>query len=100
MIDEYGIRADAITMEAINADAVVGFLNYLDNHRKNKCKTVNNRLAAIKSFMEYVSYEAPEYLGIVRKIKAIPFRNVEKKEISYLTKEEIDSLLNACKTQS
>jgi site-specific recombinase XerD len=100
MNDECSTKANAITMEAINADAVVGFLNYLENHRKNKCKTVNNRLAAIKSFMEYVSYEAPEYLGIVRKIKAIPFRNVEKKEINYLTKEEIDALLNTCKNST
>lgn len=96
--DEFGTRADAITMETINADNVIGFLNYLENNRKNKCKTVNNRLAAIKSFMEYVSYECPEYLGIIRKVKAIPFRNVEKKEVSYLCKEEIDLLLNACKT--
>lgn len=100
MNDEYSTKADALTMEAVNADAVVGFLNYLENHRKNKCKTVNNRLAAVKSFMEYVAYEAPEYLGIVRRVKAIPFRKVEKKEISYLTREEIDALLNICKSST
>jgi site-specific recombinase XerD len=48
--------------------------------------------------MEYAAYECPEYLGIARKIKAIPFRHVEKKDICYLTKEEIDSLLHACET--
>ncbi|WP_202708551.1 tyrosine-type recombinase/integrase [Sporosalibacterium faouarense] len=100
MNDEHGVSAYTITMEAINADTVVEFLNYLESHRKNKCKTVNNRLAAIKSFMEYISYEAPEYLSIVRRVKAIPFRNVEKKEISYLTKEEIDALLNTCKSST
>ena len=100
MHEECGIKADSINMEAINADVVIGFLNYLENNRKNKCKTVNNRLAAIKAFMEYVSYECPEYLEIVRKVKAIPFRNVEKKEICYLTKEEMDSLLNACETST
>ncbi len=94
--DEYAIRADSVMMEEINADKVISFLNYLEIKRKNKCKTVNNRLAAIKSFMEYVSYECPEYLSIIRKVKAIPFRNVEKKEVCYLSKEEIDSLLNAC----
>lgn len=46
--------------------------------------------------MEYVSYECPEYLGVVRKVKRIPFRKAEKKDICYLTKEEMDSLLNAC----
>lgn len=100
MHDECGTKANKLTMEAINAEAIIGFLNYLENIRNNKSKTVNNRLAAIKAFMEYVSYECPEYLRIVRKVKAIPFRNVEKKEISYLTKEEIDSLLKACENSN
>ena len=98
--DELDKKANTITMEIIDANTVLGFMNYLENVRKNKCKTVNNRLAAIKSFIEYVSYEAPEYLGILRKIKAIPFRKVEKKEICYLTKDEIDSLLSACKNST
>lgn len=98
MHDEFNIRPNDVTMEAINSDTVMSFLNYLENSRKNKCKTVNNRLAAIKAFMEYVSYECPEYLGIIRKIKAIPFRKVERKDVSYLSKEEIDSLLNACES--
>lgn len=100
MHDEHGVKASSINMEVINADAIIGFLHYLENNRKNSCKTVNNRLAAIKSFMEYVSYECPEYSGSVRKVKAIPFRKVEKKEVCYLTKEEMDSLLNACDTES
>lgn len=94
--EEYSIKADRVKMKSINADIIINFLNYLETQRANKSKTINNRLAAIKSFMEYVSYEAPEYLEIVRKVKAIPFRNTEKKEISYLTREEIDTLLNVC----
>ncbi|MFC0472469.1 tyrosine-type recombinase/integrase [Halalkalibacter kiskunsagensis] len=95
--EEHGVKASSINMEGINADAIIGFLHYLEHNRKNSYKTVNNRLAAIKSFMEYVSYESPEYSGTVRKIKAIPFRKVEKKEICYLTKAEIDSLLKLAK---
>jgi len=98
MHDEQGAKADTIHMEAINADTIIEFLNYLEQNRKNTCKTVNNRLAAIKAFMEYVSYESPEYLEIIRRVKAIPFRNVEKKDICYLTREEMDILLNACET--
>lgn len=100
MHEEHGVKASSIKMELINADAIIGFLHYLENNRKNSYKTVNNRLAAVKSFMEYVSYESPEYSGTVRKIKAIPFRKVEKKEICYLTKVEMDSLLNACETKN
>jgi len=94
--EEHSIKADMVKMESINADIIIKFLNYLETQRSNKCKTINNRLAAIKSFMEYVSYEAPEYLGVVKKVRAIPFRNTEKKEVCYLTKAEIDTLLNVC----
>jgi site-specific recombinase XerD len=75
-------------------------LNYLELVRKNKPETINNRLAAIKSFLEYVSYECPEYLGIIRKVKLIPARRVKHKEIDFLTKEEVDSLLDVCDKSS
>ncbi|TRM11473.1 tyrosine-type recombinase/integrase [Lentibacillus cibarius] len=100
MYDEHGVKPGSINMEVINADIIIGFTHYLENNRKNKYKTVNNRLAAIKSFMEYVSYEYPEYSGTAQKIKSIPFRKIEKKEICYLTKEEMDSLLNSCETEN
>lgn len=35
-----------------------------------------------------------------RNAKAIPFRRTEKKEVCYLTKEEIDGLLNVCNTST
>lgn len=98
--DEYYIKADMVKMETVNADIIMNFLDYLEIQRSNKCKTVNNRLAAIKSFMDYVSYEAPEYLEIIRKVKAIPLRRIEKKEVCYLTKEEIEGLLNVCNTST
>lgn len=98
--DVHGVKAGAVSMDVINAETILEFLDYLENKRKNTCKTVNHRLAAIKSFMEYVSYENPEYLGNVRKIKTIPFRRVDKKEICYLTKDEMDSLLSSCETNN
>lgn len=91
--DAQGIKADDVALTDLNANAVIGFLNYLEQQRKNDNRTINNRLAAIKAFMSFVSYECPEYLDIVRKIKLIPFRKVEHKEVSYLSKTEIDALL-------
>lgn len=98
--DAQGIKADDLALTDLNANAVIGFLNYLEQQRKNDNRTINNRLAAIKAFMAFVSYECPEYLDIVRKIKLIPFRKVEHKEVSYLSKTEIDALLGACQTST
>lgn len=87
--DKHGIKSSSITMETI-----------LEYGHTNKYRTINTRLAAIKSFMEYVSYECPEYSEIIRKIKAISFRKIDTKEVCYLTKTEINSLLNSCKTNT
>lgn len=94
--DDIGIPPNSVSMSHITTDTIIGFLKHLESKRKNTAKTINNRLAAIKSFLEFASYESPEYLGNIRKIKAIPFRKTDKKEIPYLTKSEMDALLNAC----
>jgi site-specific recombinase XerD len=95
-----GISASSFSIKDIAAENVLKFLNHLEQVRKNKPETINNRLAAIKSFLEYVSYECPEYLGIIRKIKIIPSRKSKHKNIGYLTKEEIDSLIESCDISS
>jgi site-specific recombinase XerD len=95
-----GISALSFSIQDIAAENVLKFLNHLEQAGKNKTETVNNRPAAIKSFLEYVSYECPEYLGIIRKIKMIPFRKSRRKEIDYLTKEGIDSLIESCDASS
>lgn len=53
MHDKHGLKTSSITMETINAEVIIGFLHYLEYSRNNKYRTINNRLAAIKSFMEY-----------------------------------------------
>jgi site-specific recombinase XerD len=94
--EELHIKASSLSIQDIKAENILKFLDYLERVRKNKPETVNNRLAVIKSFFEYVSYECPEYAGIIRKVKLIPARKVRHKEIDYLTKEEVDSLLEVC----
>lgn len=85
-----------ITLEMINAETIIKFLNYIETVRNNSIKTINNRLAAIHSFFEYVSFQAPEYLSIIQRVMSIPFKKTEIKSVNYLVKEEIDSILNGC----
>jgi site-specific recombinase XerD len=98
--DELKINSSKLTMNLMCRDNILNFMKYLEKVRKNKSRTINNRLAAIKSFMQYVSYEYPEYAQLSYKINIIPFRKIIKNEVNYLTKEEIESLLNACDNSS
>jgi integrase/recombinase XerD len=85
-----------ITMELLTADTILEFLNHLETERHNTIKTRNHRLAAIHSFMEYVSFEAPEYLGLVQRVMQIPFKKAETRTVDYLVAAEVEAILAAC----
>jgi integrase/recombinase XerD len=85
-----------ITFEMLTAENIIEFLDYIETVRNNSIKTRNNRLAAIHSFMEYVSFQAPEYLSMIQRVKSIPFKKTETKTIDYLIVEEVESLMAGC----
>jgi site-specific recombinase XerD len=80
----------------IEAEYILGFLDYLVRERGNQTKTINNRLAAIHAFLHFLSFEKPEYSATIQRSLMIPFRRAEKRQIDFLTIEEIDALLDAC----
>lgn len=85
-----------IRVEHIEAEYILDFLEYLAHKRKNQTKTINSRLAAIHSFLHFMSFEKPEYSAMLQRSLMIPFQKTEKRQIDFLTKEEIDALLDAC----
>ncbi len=94
--DEKNVSVCNVSIESISAENVLGFLNHLKNVRGNSISTLNNRLAAIHSFMGYVAYQNPEYLSTVQKVKAIPFKRHETKSLGYLSNIEVEAIMDAC----
>lgn len=90
-----GIKASSITFDVFNVDLVISFLNYLEEVRGNTIRTRNNRLAAIRSFIQFVSYQNPELLSITQRIIAIPMKRYNHPLIGYLSIEEMNAILNA-----
>ena len=86
----------AVTLEMLSVDTILDFLNYLEAVRHNSIRTRNHRLAAIHSFMEYVAFQAPEYLGLVQRVMRIPFKKTDTKTVHYLVTAEVEALLAAC----
>ncbi|MCQ2126963.1 MAG: site-specific integrase [Bacteroidaceae bacterium] len=87
--------ADKIKLSEVTASLVVGFLDSLEESRGCSVQTRNQRLAAIKSFVKYVSLHSPEHLEWCRSIHNIPKKKTIKKQITYLEKPEMDALLAA-----
>ena len=94
------IKPAAITINNLEAEYIIAFLDYLDQERGNKSKTINARHSAIGSFLKFLSFEIPEYSGLVSRSLMIPYRIVTKRELDFLTKEEYDALWDACDSSS
>jgi len=91
--DEIGIPVSKLTLDKLTQTSVSDFLRWLQN-TKNCCSSTRNaRLAAIKSFFSYLEYENPAYMFECQKIRSIPLKKAEKKNISYLTIDGIKLLL-------
>ena len=84
----------------MEAEYIIGFLDFLEKERKNQAKTINNRLSAISSFLRFLSFEIPEYSGLLSRSLMIPFKKEEKRTMDFLTKDEYNALVSACDTNS
>ncbi len=84
----------ALCLVDINAEVVISFLQHLEEYRKNKVQTRNARLTAIRSFLRYAGAQAPELLANIQPVLAIPEKRMDRFAFDYLTKIEIDAILN------
>jgi len=96
----HNIKPSAVTVKHFEAEYIIGFLNYLEEERGNTRKTINVRLSAISCFLKFLSFEIPEYSGLLSRSLMIPYRKEEKREMDFLTKEEYLALLGACEPDS
>jgi len=85
----------SLCLEDIDRSLVLGFLGYLETQRKNCIRTRNLRLAAIRSFMNYVSYRETVSLPAIQSVLSIPMKRFERPLLGFLSLEEMQAILNA-----
>lgn len=90
--DEKKIYADKISIEQINRENMVAFLNWLE--RDNSITTCNQRLGAIKSFAKYMMYVDPMHLAQWKSLSTIKPKRGPKGTLDYLTVEAMAFLLD------
>jgi site-specific recombinase XerD len=74
---------------------ILNFLTYLESERHNTIKTRNARLATLRAFAHYLALQCPEALLLTQQIQAIPMKRFEKPMLGFLSREEIQALLEA-----
>lgn len=89
------VPPSALHLEQLDAPLVVAFLNHLEATRGNGPSSRNTRLAAIKSFMRFMSYRVPSAMEQIQRILAIPAKRTETRLVRHLAVEEMQSILDA-----
>jgi integrase/recombinase XerD len=90
-----GRKPCSLTVEDIERDLVLAFLDELEQKRKNAIQTRNARLTAIRSFFHHVAANDPGSLGIAQRILAIPIKRSHTEITHHLSRNELDVLIDA-----
>ena len=88
-------RPSDLTIEDLDPDLVLAFLDYIEESRGNSARTRNTRLAAIRTFFRYIEYQAPDCLEQSLRLRALPVKRTDVTMADYLAKAEVQALLNA-----
>lgn len=90
-----GIPPQKMTLNDVTHDNIVEYLDWLELNNGIKKSSRNVRLAAIHSFVKYVQLDDLDRLLEYKRILAIKSKKHASREIPYLSKDELKSLLNA-----
>jgi integrase/recombinase XerD len=89
------VRPCELQVEQLGAELILDFLDHIESKRANTPRTRNARLAAFKSFFRFLEYRAPACLDVALQVHAIPSKRITQPLIDYLTRIELQALLDA-----
>jgi len=92
---QHRVTPERITVADLSAQNIIGFLDDLQHSRKNGNVTRNLRLTAIRAFAKYLQWREPTLTSDLDGLLAIPFKRTRRRVLDFLTREELDAVLNA-----
>lgn len=98
--DTLKLSVDALTVEAITAELVLDFLDYLQQVRGCQTPTRNARLAAVRSLFAFIAREEPALMPQCQVIRSIPLKRCEHKTVEYLEESEMQAMLDTVNIDS
>jgi len=88
-----GVKLNKVTLNKLDRQSILGFLEWIQKSRNGSDRTRNMRLSAVHSFFKYLQYQYPDGLQTYQEILGIPMKKSQQKTISYLSIEGIALLL-------
>lgn len=95
-----GVDPTDATVEDLTPGSVSQFLVWLERERGCAASTLNCRLTAFQSFARYASRRDPGRLEHYRALAEMPRRKERRREVAYLTAEEVGWMLECCEPGS
>jgi integrase/recombinase XerD len=86
---------DRLSVQDLDYERVLAFLDFLEGDRGNSARTRNARLAAIHSFFRHVAYSDVEAVALAQRIVGIGPKRTVKRVVEFLQPPEVDALLAA-----
>jgi integrase/recombinase XerD len=90
-----GKAPERLELTDLDAPTVLAFLDHLERKRRNTIRSRNARLAAIRSFAHFAALKDPAALPSLQGVLAIPMKRFDKPLLGFLSKCEIQAILNA-----
>lgn len=84
----------------LTCDQVLQFLNHLEEKRGNTVASRNQRLAALRSFFEYLAGRVPELLAQAQRVAGVPIKRTPPPRMRFLERDEIETLFQNLPTDN
>lgn len=92
--DECNLSIDRLVLKNLDKPRLEGFLHWLSEKRGNSISTINQRLAVLHAFFEYVRMEEPQLMLHCQKVLGIRFRKAPNPTVGYLSQEALQAMLS------
>jgi integrase/recombinase XerD len=86
------MRVSGVGIEDLTAERVRRFLAYLESERHNHVHSRNQRLAALKTFFDFLAAQAPEHFVEAERVMGIPVKRSPPPPTVFLERDEVQAL--------
>jgi len=87
------VKLSTLRLHDLTAARVRQFLPFLEQERHNQVPSRNQRLAALKTFFDFLATQAPEHFAEAEAVMAIPVKRSPPPPTLFLEREEMQTLL-------
>ena len=89
----YEVEPEKLSLDNLNRELIIDFLDHLEHDRGNGATTRNQRLAVIKTFFRFLAINVPELMHLNETIQAIRQKKTEHAPPPSMTHDEVSAMI-------